>query len=124
MILKVSLSKPRLFNTITLYEEAQVLTVRQLYILLTALFQHSNLPEERGKCISLSRRNFAVCRTTAVGTSFAQRFFPFRGGELYNKLNKIINIANCSKVECKTKIIKWLLKLNYTETEALLEVAK
>lgn len=124
MILKVSLSKPRLFNTTTLYEEAQVLTVRQLYILLTALLQHSNLPEERRKRIGLSRRKFAVCGTTAVGSSFAQRFFSFRGGELYNKINKIINIANCSKVECKSKIIKWLLNLNYTETEKLLEVAK
>ncbi|KAJ8716341.1 hypothetical protein PYW08_000086 [Mythimna loreyi] len=124
MILKVSLKKPRLFSTTTLYEEAQVLTVRQLYILLTVLLQHSNLPDERRKRIAHTRRNYAICRTTAVNTSFAQKYFAFRGGELYNRLNKIVNIANCRKKDCKDKLVKLLLALNYKETEQLLVVAK
>ena len=40
LILKVGFSKPRLFPTSTLYQEAKVLTVRQIYILLTILRQH------------------------------------------------------------------------------------
>lgn len=121
MILKVCLTKPRLFSTSKLYEETQVLTVRQMYIMRTVLLKHSDLPEKRKKRIALSRRNYAICEQTAVNTSFAQRFFQFRGGMLFNKLNKVTTIANCRKNECKNKFKKWLSNLNYSETEIILE---
>jgi hypothetical protein len=59
LILKVCLFKPRLFPTATLYQEAEVLTVRQLFILLTILRKHSQINYERDK-LKTARRSYNV----------------------------------------------------------------
>lgn len=122
MILKVSLSKPRLFPTTQLYMESQSLTVRQLYIMNTIIYNHSNTSHTSQHRVAGTRRNYIIRETTKVKTSFAQRFYSFRGPLLSNKFYKIENIKNCSKIECKTKLKKWLIGQSYSETENLLKL--
>lgn len=121
LILKVGLSKPRLFPTATLYHEAEVLTVRQIYILSTILRQHSDSSSFDLSKLT-TRRQYAICNTIKMRSGFAQKFYIFRGPDLYNKLNKETGIFNYSKSKCKRVLTNWLLKLNYTKTEELLVI--
>lgn len=122
MILKIALAKPRLFPTESLYQEAKVLSVRKLYILTTILKAHASINPSSLKDRAGTRRHFDICEVKPVKTSFAQKFFAFRGAKLYNMANKLLNISNLSKVECKRKITNWLLNLNYEQTENLLTI--
>ena len=122
MILKICLFKPRLFPTDQLYQEADVLSIRQLYVLQTVLRQHSEVSLETYARVATSRRFYSVCEQTFVNTSIATRFYHFRGGRLYNSLNKTLNMVKLCRNECKNKISKWIKKLNYIETEKLLDI--
>lgn len=119
LILKISLKKPRLYSTEILYRDAQVLTVRQLFIMNIILRQHSILQytDQHGR--ANTRRQHTVCQTQAVKTSFAQRFFNFLSSRLYNETNKIHNIYHLTKCESRKIIKAWLLSLNYEKTEKL-----
>lgn len=124
MLLKVSLFKPKLYETAKLYADAGVLTVRQLYLLSTILYQHSRVDSTIVVNKKQNRRHYEVCIQQAVRTSFAQRFFYFRAPRLYNILNKKLNIANTSKFELKKKLFCHLNMLNYVDTENLIEVKR
>lgn len=120
LILKVALSKPRLYPTTSLYKDSNVLTVRQLYILDIILKKHASidLPSIQNK--QNKRRYFDVCNPVPVHTSFAQKFLNYRSNNLYNKVNKKLEIVKLSKLECKKKVTQWLLELDYGQTEQLL----
>lgn len=122
VLLKVCFFKPRRFPTVQLYSEADVLSVRQIFILHTVLRQHSNITIDNLNTVSTDRRFYTVCKPNVVHTSFAYRFYHFRSGRLYNSINKKLNIAKFCKNECKNKIIKWLKQQNYEKTEKLLEI--
>lgn len=82
--LKVALFKPRLFPTFQLYLEANVLGVRQLYLLWTLIRQYSN-----------SYSIFGLMRKR----NLQQKIFNFR---LHKKLNiKKLNILLLTKHEAK-----------------------
>ncbi|CAK1604430.1 unnamed protein product [Parnassius mnemosyne] len=123
MILKIALKKPRTYPTTNLYAEANVLTVRKIYILSIILKKHSCIDLLDNIRNSGTRRDYEVCEIIPVKTFFAQKFFSFRGSRLYNKANKLHRIINLTKFECKKKISNWLLKLDYEKTEQLLQIA-
>jgi hypothetical protein len=52
---------------------------------------------------------------------FANRCFCYLGNKLYNRVNKLLNIYKLSKMECKNITTKWLLSLDYRDTEIILE---
>ncbi|KAF9824684.1 hypothetical protein SFRURICE_000549, partial [Spodoptera frugiperda] len=66
------------------------------------------------------KRYFDVCNPVPVHTSFAQKFLNYRSNNLYNKVNKKLEIVKLSKLECKKKVTQWLLELDYEQTEQLL----
>lgn len=117
-VLKVCCFKPRLFPTVKLYEYCQVLTVRQLFILATAIKQHSISNYYQ----LTSRRNHLVATATPLKTSFSHRFFIFLGPYLYNKLHRILSLHSLNNYKFKHTVQTWLQSLNYTATEALLDV--
>ncbi|XP_026326060.1 uncharacterized protein LOC113234789 [Hyposmocoma kahamanoa] len=119
-LLKVALCKSRLFPTSQLYLEANVLTVRQLYLLTTLIRQHAITPPSRAPSVSDNRRLFTSCDHNRANTSFAQKFFHFRASRLYNVFNKKLNIVLLCKQEVKHAITKYLLKCTYDETEKFL----
>lgn len=120
LILKISLFKPRLFPTTDLYQQAEVLTVRQLYVLATILRQHASLNYSSFNPVLKRRRFHQVCQARPARTSFSRYFFFFQGPRLYNIANKLLTIYPRTKIECRRKVSKWLLTLTYDDTEKLL----
>lgn len=122
LILKISQFKPRLYPTDVLFRESEVLSVRQLYILATIIRQHRQIHYSVDQTQSSSRRQYMVCPTSSVRTSYAHKFFRFQAGRLYNHANKALNIYPLNYVQCKKAVTTWLIGMNYEQTENLLTV--
>lgn len=121
LLLKVMYFKRRRFPTTDLYKLSDVLTVRQLYILLTVLRRHKISPYD---CtLPTCRRKFNVVKHHRTRTSFAKRQFNARSALLYNQINKIIDIHKLKYRECKTSVTEWIKKLTYNDTETLLQIS-
>lgn len=119
-VLKVMLFKPRDYPTDQLYSEAEVLTVRQLYVLRSVLRRHSNLPLD--KKLLQRRHGFPICSTTPCHFAFTSRQLSVQSSRIYNKINKIIPLYRFNLYEIKNKLRKWLLSLSYDETENILAI--
>lgn len=119
-VLKICTFKPFLFPTEELYKYCEVLTVRQLFILSIIIKQHKIDPNSLDDQQRSKRLNI-IPRTNTCNTIFSQRFHYFLGCFLYNKANKILCLQTKSVYECKKVVSDWLLKLNYCETENLLQ---
>lgn len=117
-VLKVLLSKPRDYATVKVYSEAQVLTVRQIYLLRTVLRRHSYLPLD-AKVLN-RRQGFSVCELKSCRTVFAHSQLDNLSSRVYNKINKSLHIYPLNKFEIKCKLKSWLSDLSYEETEKLL----
>lgn len=121
-LLKIAFNKPFRYPTKELYSDCKLLTVRQLYLLATALRFHTNAPEEL-KNTKRSQRQIAW-KAPTVRTTFAQRSFSFVAPYTYSKMNKILDIYNCTRYICKRKITSWLSTLDYQQTEKILCIVK
>ncbi|CAB3235085.1 unnamed protein product [Arctia plantaginis] len=119
-ILKVALCKPYRFPTALLYREAEVLTVRQLFILYTLLKQHSLLVYNQTP--SSVKRRFNPVQRLKLLTKHSKRFFCHMGGFLYNKVNRVVPIFHLTKAMSKRTLTNYLKGLNYDDTEAMLSV--
>lgn len=118
-ILKVAAGLPFRHPTSELYKYWDLLTVRQSFILLTTLKQHSQLHYDPDK-IKDKRRKWTVCHIPSLSTATATSFFPYLGPLLYNRLNKQLNIYPLHKYSFKTTVKTYLKSLDYTSTENLL----
>lgn len=118
-ILKIALFKNSMFRTKNLYQESDILTVRQLYILNCIIRQHKkNTPDVN----RLKKRHpRSVVTLPKTRTTFATRQFQYQSAFLYNKINKNLNIYSLPLFKCKTTVSSWLKSLNYDETESLLK---
>ncbi|CAG9787488.1 unnamed protein product [Diatraea saccharalis] len=119
-ILKVMSKKPYRYPTTILYRNCAVLSIRQLFILHAILYKHSKVPYDRNSSISRKRRTDRVFVIATHRTTFVRRHLCFLAPYLYNKINRILNIHNKTRYNCKSTLEKWLLTLNYTDTESLL----
>uniref|UniRef100_A0A2H1WGQ7 SFRICE_037020 n=1 Tax=Spodoptera frugiperda TaxID=7108 RepID=A0A2H1WGQ7_SPOFR len=108
------------FPTHQLNTACKILTVRPLFILQTILYQHSELPFD--PVSQTGRRRDLVCFEPQTRHAFAHRFYVFLGPFLYNKVNKILNIYSVNYYKCSTLLSEYLVNLDYTDTEKLLEV--
>ncbi|CAF4948028.1 unnamed protein product [Pieris macdunnoughi] len=118
-LLKVCLFKPILFPTFTLYQEAQMLTVRQLFILNTALKQHHE--HKPSPSSSRSARRPPPVHLPSLYTAFSHRFYCYLGPFIYNKLIRKLNIHLLLSFSCKKKVTAYIQGLNYDETENLIQ---
>lgn len=118
-VLKVMTKKPFRYPTKQLYSDTLVLTVRQLFIMMTVLRKHSRVPYDP-TIKSRKRRSDRVCFIHRHRTTFVSRHFKVFSSKIYNKVNKILDIYPNTKRIAKFNIQKWLLTLNYSETESLL----
>lgn len=117
-VLKVMTRKPFRYPTSVLYDECQILTVRQLFVLQTVLRKHTTLLYEKGG--TKKRRSYKVCPVERFRTTLASRHYRVIGSHLYNILNEHCNIYPLCKHACKNIVIKWLMLKTYAETEDLL----
>lgn len=118
-ILKVMLKKPYMYPTDTLYQETELLTVRQLFIQHIILRKHQNLPYQPE--LDNLRRRTRICPTVIHNTKLAGRHYEVLANRIYSRVNKILHIypLTCHKV--KKIIINWLITLGYDKTENLLK---
>jgi hypothetical protein len=121
-LLKIMYFKNQLFPTDTLYTISNLMSVRKLYILYSVLRIHKTLPHDPELCIQRRRKN-VVC-VPLTKTAFAEAQFQKRSADLYNKINKQIDLHSKTYSECKYDLMKWLNGLNYDETESLLQHTK
>lgn len=115
-VLKVMLSLPRRYPTVQLYSDCKVLTVRQLYVLLSTLRKHSARPLKEPTC----RLKYNVFPHERHRTAFAKRQFYVISTKMYNLLNKKLSIFSCPKYKCKSVLRDYLQSLDYDNTEDLL----
>lgn len=118
LILKVILRKKRLFGTNLLYKEANVLTVRQLYVLQCILYVHKNY-SFNPKLLNKRKVN-TVVRVDATKTKFARKQFSAQSVLLYNKINRTLNLISLPYFACKKKVTTWLKLQSYEDIENLL----
>lgn len=121
-ILKISKFKNILYPTKTLYQECEVLTIRQLFIVATILTQHGKMHFD--EALLKKRKSHNICKIKGCNTFFAHKFFSFLGPYLYSKIHKKISIYTSTKYQCKRNVSAWLLTLSYEDTENLLDVLK
>lgn len=121
-VLKVATFRPFRFPTHELYKACKVLTIRQLFVLNVILLQHTEvdfnpIPSDR-------RRKDLVCANSRTKHAFAKRFYLFLGPYLYNYFNRLLKIYTLSYNRCNLLVQEYLGKLNYTDTEKLLEILR
>lgn len=121
-VLKVATFRPYRFPTADLYSDCEVLTVRKLFIYNTILSQHKKVNVNENLSTGKRRKDRVLAKPT-VHTIFAQRHQSFLGPLLYNKANKAIEgLVHLNQLKCKEALMRWLLTLEYDETEQLLKI--
>lgn len=115
-VLKVMSQKPFRYPTNQLYTELKLLTVRQLFVLRTTLWKHTQVPPPD----SNKRGQRLVCPTPTHRTTFARRQLYVLSSLVYKNISKSTLIAGSSKHEAKIKLKDILYTLNYAQTEELL----
>lgn len=119
-ILKVATFKKRLFPTFDLFQEWKVLTIRQLFILHTVMKQHAN--QYYDKSIKQTKRRFdRICHIVRCRTEFAKKFIRYQGPQLYNKINRVLDVYPLTKQLFKVTVTNWLMTKDYDSTENLLD---
>lgn len=117
-VLKVMCRLPFRFPTTALYASTQILTVRQLYIHRVITAYHQTYRLQSSSAPPSSSRRLKV-KVPSVKTKFAKRFkyhsYPF----IYRCASKHCELT-CSLYGVKEKIRRWLLTLDYDNTESLL----
>lgn len=117
-VIKVMLWKPLLFSTDSLYRISKLLSVRRLYILKAAIRGHEtvNLPNYAQL---LTKRTFRV-PLPSYNSALAKRSPDFMHMRIYNNICKMNSVQIPTTSKFKAFVKKWLVSLNYHETEALL----
>lgn len=118
LLLKVMYFKKLRFSTHALYSLADVLTLRQLYVLHTILNKHKSLLVDI--TILNKRRNDKVAKTNKFKTDFARHQYTNQSSYLYNRINKSLKIYTKTNFECKKLVTNWLKTLSYDKTEDII----
>ena len=115
--------RPRLYPTIQLYAESNVLDTRQLYI-KSSLIQFRKHPQH-----ALHHLHHHETRTRSapviprMNKSFGQRHFTFLASKFYNSLPNDIKILQpLSKF--KTAVHRWVSDLGIEASEQLLNILR
>lgn len=119
-VLKVALFRSRLYSTTALYHEAEVLSVRRLFLVRAVIHTHKLVINLKEYGELLKKRVFKI-PVLPTHTTFSHRFGRFLFPRLYNKLVKLYPFETLSVLQAKRLLTKEFLKWNYDETEDLLK---
>lgn len=120
-VLKVMLGKPFRYSTNKLFDEWQLLSVRRLYIHLVTIRVHKTLRTSPDYPEIIKKRVYKI-PTSSVSTSFARRHSYFLYPHIYNNVAKECSLKQLSVHEVKLKVKRWLLSLNYDQTESIITI--
>lgn len=123
-VLKVMLFKNFLYPTTQLYQESQVLTVRQLFILCSVLKKHSEMVYTVSNFNSSSRRRDSPFTILFTRTMFARKQYLILSSYIYNKIDYNLHIVSLNKFEIRKKLKVWLLNKDYNSTEDILQIGE
>lgn len=118
-VLKTMLNKPRRYPTSDLYREADVLSVRRLFILKIVTDTHRRVLRSADYGALITKRMFHI-PLPSIRSSFAKRFHPYISAYLYNNVLKSCNIKLSSAFEAKRILNNWLRSLTYDYVENLI----
>lgn len=119
-VLKVALFKPILYPTAALFNEAEVLSVRRLFLVRAAVYTHTKVINSNTYSDLVKKRVYKI-PAPFTRTTFSHRFGYFLFPRIYNKLAGLYNFKSLSVPQTKRLLTKMLLKWNYNETEDLLK---
>jgi hypothetical protein len=119
-VLKVALRRPRRFPTVDLYKEAEVLSVRKLFLYRAAIVTHKTVQQLPSYPEILRKRVFK-CPLPAVKTAFAKRFKLYVLPHIYNNIVKVCDIKLCRLAVAKTRIRELLASWTYIQAEEALK---
>lgn len=118
-VLKVMAAKPIRFPTIDLYKFWKVHSVRKLFVLNATMRKHSQVPYDPN-LFRNRRRKDKVCETVSCRITLIGQHFDYLSSQLYNRVNKELNIYPLTYRECKFKLSQWLHSLTYNDVESLI----
>lgn len=116
-LLKVIFRKPSRFSTKELYKVSNVLTVRQLF-LRKVIYNYSKLHDKMFLADTRRRQRWKNPKTC---TRFAQKFHAFISPLVLKTFSKLHHVT---RPPSKSFLTKWLMQLDYHETELLLVVTR
>lgn len=115
-VLKVLLGKPRRYPTEQLYQDAQVLSVRQLFVMKAVTKSQLTAP------INSSDNPTTLLQLPEVRTVFALRLPPHIHLCVYNSVVNTCDVRKITHRKARGKIKYWLLTKSYQDTENLVKV--
>ncbi|CAK1597655.1 unnamed protein product [Parnassius mnemosyne] len=119
-LLKVILYLPFRHPTAALFKTANVLSVRQLYI-YNCIKKYHKFTVPYLPSTGKRRERFTVER---VRCKIARQHYQFQAPRLYNYFSVNNKLRNLSMYQLKSKVLLWLRKLKYNETENLLKITQ
>ncbi|CAB3254600.1 unnamed protein product [Arctia plantaginis] len=120
-VLKVMTFRPIRYSTAQLYQECELLTVRQLFVLETICRKHIGL--EYDIEVTRKRRARKVCQAQSSRSALAARSFNVVSCHLYNVANEYCDIYPLTRSQCKKRVTTWLLSKSYEDTENLIKLS-
>lgn len=118
-VIKVALRRPYMYPTDLVYQDFQVLRVRQLYLLRATLKMYSTLANRSDYQDILRKRVFRI-PLPPFTSELARRCTTYTVPNIYNKVTKICSPGDCLLKDLKIKLTQFLMTLSYLETESLL----
>lgn len=122
-VLKTMFKRPYRYPTILLYEEAQVLSVRKLFLLKIIIATHREVLNTDNYDKIIVKRNFRL-PLPSVKSAFAKRFLTYLKPFVYNKFTHLYNIHTLSTHKAKLLTQKKLLSWTYESSEDILTSLK
>lgn len=117
-LIKVMFFKPRRYPTKKLYEETQLLTVRQLFIYNSVLRYHQHIDPTK---MPQGKRRVRTLVPT-FNTMFVRHQIYYMSPFLYRYFNDTNNIIKLNRNRLKLTLKNSLITLNYDETEHILNI--
>lgn len=120
-VIKVMLKIKYIYPTRKLYLEAELLSVRRLFIYKIVPRVHKQMLNSTDYPEVIRKRIYRA-NVIQVKTKFAQKFPYFLHPFVYNKLHSICDFRENTCNEVKLKTYKILLNLSYEQTEEILKI--
>lgn len=117
-VLKVMFGKPRRYSTDKLFEEAAILTVRQLFVMRAVAIRLTTSPHQQSSDEEACPASQTQPKPRTV---FARRLPKHVHINTYNEICKSLDLQGGTSREVKSKLKRWLLSLNYEDTERLVK---
>ena len=121
IILRIIFHRPRLYPSITLYREAGVLDVRQLYIKTTILHFRAHIRQAQTRAHDYRTRHASLILHPRMRKKFGHRHFIFLAPKFFNSLPEEIKSTNPFS-KFKKSVHNWIKETGNEGSEELFHI--